>query len=203
MTMIKNIALALVSVAAVSGLALAGDPKAGAPAPKADAPKATPTAPAKMEAPKPPQELADMAKGMAGTWKCTGKALGEDMKTMGDLTGTAKIALEMNGWWVHLTYDAKMGKMPFHFEEYTTFEAASKKWHRVMMEVMGGVNEGWSTGATGGKIDWELTTHGMMGDGMFRDHEDISDAKAPKMWGEMSMDKGKTWTKVYEQTCKK
>jgi hypothetical protein len=44
----------------------------------------------------------------------------------------------------------------------------------------------------------------MMGEVMFRDHEDMSDPKAGvKQWGEFSMDKGKTWTKVYELTCKK
>jgi hypothetical protein len=32
----------------------------------------------------------------------------------------------------------------------------------------------------------------------------MSDPKAgAKFWGEFSMDKGKTWTKVYEMTCKK
>ena len=44
----------------------------------------------------------------------------------------------------------------------------------------------------------------MMGAGTFKDHVDMTDAKAGvKMWGEMSMDKGKTWKKVYEMTCKK
>jgi hypothetical protein len=38
---------------------------------------------------------------------------------------------------------------------------------------------------------------------MFRDHEDVSNPKEFKSWGEMSMDKGKTWMKVYEQSCKK
>ena len=198
--------VAMVSMVAVSGLAFAGDPKAGAPAPKADAKDAkAPAADAKkMEMPKAPQELADMIKGMQGTWKCSGKVLGEDMKTMTDMTGTAKIAaLEMNGFWAHMTYDAKMGKMPFHFEEYTTYDAASKQWRRVMMENGGGMNMGTSAGAKDGKIDWELATKGPMGDGMFRDHEDVSNPKEFKSWGEMSMDKGKTWMKVYEQSCKK
>ena len=193
--MIKNIAIALVTVAGLSGLAVAGDPKAATGA------AATP---AKMEAPKPPQELADMAKNMTGTWKCTGQALGEDMKTMGPLNGTAKLKLEFSGYWMHNTYDAKMGKMPFHFEEYTTFDTQAKTWRRVMVESMGGTDVGTSAGPKDNKMDWDLATQGMMGAGMFRDHEDWSDMKAGfKSWGEMSMDKGKTWTKVYEQTCKK
>jgi hypothetical protein len=43
-----------------------------------------------------------------------------------------------------------------------------------------------------------------MGEAMFRDHEDLTDPKVgAKMWGEMSTDKGKSWVKVYEMTCKK
>ena len=203
MNKLTMVAVALVSM---SGLALAGDakdPKAGAP--KADAPKGgAPATPAKMEMPKAPQELADMSKAMAGTWKCTGKSLGMDMKTMEDMTSTAKLSLEMAGYWMHLTYDAKMGKMPFHFEEFTTVDSASKQWRRVMVESGGGQNIGTSTGPKDNKMDWELATTGAMGAGMFKDHEDWSDLKAGfKSWGEMSMDKGKTWTKVYEQTCKK
>jgi hypothetical protein len=44
---------------------------------------------------------------------------------------------------------------------------------------------------------------GGMGAGMFKDHGDMTDKKVGMhMWGEMSMDKGKTWVKVYDMTCK-
>ncbi len=165
---------------------------------------AKPAEAAKKEAPKPPKELADMAKAMAGTWKCSGKSLGEDMKTMADMTGTAKVKLVMDGYWLHVSYDAKMGKMPFHFDSYSTVDAASHQWRRVMVESLGGQSVGTSSGPKDNKMDWELQSIGMMGAGLFRDHEDWTDLKAGyKSWGEMSMDKGKTWVKVYEQTCKK
>jgi len=55
-----------------------------------------------------------------------------------------------------------------------------------------------------GKMTAMSDTYGPHGQGMMRENLDMSDAKAGiKMMGEMSMDKGKTWTKVYEQTCKK
>lgn len=158
----------------------------------------------KMAMPKPPQELADMAKSMSGTWKCTGKALGEDMKTMQDMKGTAKPKLAMNGYWLQLSYEAKMGKMPYRFESYITVDAASHQWRRVMVDGFGGQSVGTSTGPKDNKMDWNLESTGPMGASMFRDHEDWSDLKAGyKTWGEMSMDKGKTWVKVYEQICKK
>jgi hypothetical protein len=121
------------------------------------------------------------------------------------MTGRMKIALSADKWWLQSTFDSKMGKDPFHFESYTTFDAAAKKWRRVMVETGGGWLNGESAGMKDNKIDWDMTSHSpMMGESMFRDHEDLTDPKAGvKMWGEFSADKGKTWTKVYEMTCKK
>jgi hypothetical protein len=54
-----------------------------------------------------------------------------------------------------------------------------------------------------GKLEATWDTMGGMGAGMFKDHGDMTDKKVgTHMWGEMSMDKGKTWTKVYDMTCK-
>jgi hypothetical protein len=203
---------------AMTALAFGGDPKAdpkAAPA-KAD-PKGAPAAPAPtgkdagggMPEMKPPAELAAMAKSMAGTWTCKGQGMGHDMK-MTDMTATMKSNLEMGGYWIHETFDAKMGKEPFHFEAYTKYDAKEKKLDRVMVEQGGG----WSSGEAamtncgaapnGCKMDFELQSHGPMGDFPFKDHVDATDLKAGvKAWGEFTMDKGKTWTKVYEMTCKK
>lgn len=196
----NKFSMVMVSLVGVAGVAAAGPGAGSAAAPaKADA-KAE--AGAMMKA---PTELADMAKGMTGTYKCKGQALGHDMKTMVDMTGTMKAGkLENENWWIHDVFDATMGKDKFHFDSYVTYDASSKKWHRVMVETGGGYGVGDSAGMTGGKLDWELAYHGMMGESMFRDHLDASDPKAGvKAWGENSMDKGKTWTKIYEQTCKK
>jgi hypothetical protein len=188
--------MVVVSLVGVAGVAAAG-PGAGSAA-----------APAKADAGmmmKAPTEIADMAKSMAGTWRCKGQVLGHDMKTMVDMAGTMKGGkLENDNWWIHDTFDSSMGKEKFHFDSYVTYDTNSKKWHRVMIESGGAYGVGDSAGMTGGKLDWDLAYHTGMGESMFRDHLDASDAKAGvKAWGEMSMDKGKTWTKVYEQTCKK
>jgi hypothetical protein len=150
----------------------------------------------------PPADLVKAAKEMAGTWKCTGNGMGMDGK-MGTMTATMTSKTEMGGWWIHDSFDAKMGSTPFHFESYTTFDAASKKWHRIMAEVGGGYSTGDAASTTPGKMDFELASHGMMGDAMFKDHIDATDPKAVKAMGEMSMDKGKTYNKVYDMTCKK
>lgn len=155
-----------------------------------------------MQPPPAPKELADMAKNMGGTWNCTGTAFAPNGKDKTDLKGTMKSALEMNGMWIHDTFDAKMGTMPFHFEAYTTYDATGKHYHRAMIESFGGLSEGEGK-LNGTKIDFDLDTHDSHGDGKFKDHVDFTDLKAVKAAGEMSMDKGKTWTKVYEMTCKK
>ena len=204
----KKLSIVMVALGGLAGVAMAqkAGGSAATPAPKADAKAGSAVSGSDMYSMKAPTEIADMAKQMAGTWKCKGQGLGPDMKTMIDMTGTMKAGkLEAENWWIHDTWDSTMGKSgKYHFDSYVTYDPASKKWHRVMLETGGGYSTGDSAGMTGGKMDWDLTTHSPMGEAMFRDHLDTSDAKAGmKTWGEASMDKGKSWTKVYEVTCKK
>lgn len=184
-----KLSIVMVSLASVSGVAAAGSGSGDASG----------------AAMKAPAEIAAMAKEMGGTLRCKGQAVGHDMKTMVDMTGTWKGGkLESDNWWVHETFDSAMGKEKYHFDSYVTYDPGSKKWRRVMIETGGGYSVGDSTGMTGGKLDWDMTSNSPMGQAMFRDHIDASDAKAGvKTWGELSLDKGKTWTKIYEQTCKK
>ena len=198
MNTFSRVAIAMVGM---TGLAVAQ--------PKTDAPKAgdAKAGDAKAGAAQdmgPPAELATVAKMAAGTWHCKGQGMDRSQK-MADLTGTMAIKLDINNWWLHGTFDSKMGKESFHFESFSTFNPATKKWTRVMVESGGNWASGESAGEKDHKIDWELATHSpAMGDGAFRDHEDLSDPKAgARMWGEFSPDKGKTWVKVYEMACKK
>ena len=151
----------------------------------------------------PPKELADMAKASSGSWTCKGQGMDHTMK-MAEMTGKMKIALSADKWWLQASFDSKMGKEPFHFESFTTYDAAAKKWKRVMVESGGAWSTGESAGMKDNKIDWDLASHTAMGDAMFRDHLDMSDPKVgAKAKGEVSTDKGKNWMTVYEMTCKK
>jgi hypothetical protein len=212
--MMKTFSRVAIAMVGMTGL-VAAQPKAADPkmAPKADAKTPDAKAPA-AGAPemKPPQELADLAKAAAGNWKCKGQGMDHTSKMI-EMTGTSTVKLDVDNWWLHSSFSSKMGKEPFHFESFTTFDAASKKWKRVMVESGGGWSSGESDGMKDNKMDWNLTSHvpgamaammGGMTEMMFRDHEDMSDAKAGlKQWGEFSPDKGKTWVKVYDITCKK
>jgi hypothetical protein len=172
--------------------------------PKPADPKAAAKEPAAGGMPdmKPPPELAEMAKAATGTWHCKGQGMDHTMK-MADMTATMKVKSALNGWWINGSFESKMGKEPFAFEDYTTLDPQTKKWKRIMIESGGNWASGESAGMKDNKVDWELTTHSpMMGDGQFRDHEDFSDPKAgAKMSGEINI-QGK-WTKIYEMACKK
>src|SRR3954468_17319818 len=201
MTTFSRAALALVGM---TGLA-AAQPKADAPRPDAKPADAKPADAKPADAKQdlvPPAELAMAAKMAAGTWHCKGQGIDRNQK-MTDLTGTMSIRLDVNNWWLHATFDSRMGREAFHFESFSTFHPATKKWTRVMVESGGNWASGESAGEKDKKLDWELATHSpAMGDGMFRDHEDLSDPKAgAKMSGEFSPDKGKTWVKVYDIAC--
>lgn len=152
---------------------------------------------------KPPAELAEVAKATTGTWKCKGQGMDHTMKMI-DMTGTLTNKLDLDNWWLHGSFASRMGREGYHFESFTTFDPAAKKWNRVLVESGGAWSTGQSDGMKDNKVDWELSMHTAMGEAMFRDHEDVSDPKTgARMWGEFSIDKGKTWTKVYDMTCKK
>jgi hypothetical protein len=150
----------------------------------------------------PPPELAAAAKASAGTWKCKGQGMDHTMKMI-DTTGTLKIKLDLDNWWLHASYDSMMGKEGFHFESFSTFDAQAKKWKRVLIETGGGWSSGESDGMKDNKLDWTLSMHSPRGDIAFRDHQDMTDPKAGmKLSGEFTAD-GKTWTTVYTLACKK
>ena len=193
-------------VVGLTGGALAGDPKTGgAPAPTkektADAPK---EAPKKMEPMKAPQELTDMAKHMAGTWKCTGKAAMDPSKPgeMADMKATMKFKSDLGGWWINGTLDSAM----FKGQMWITYDPMAKKYYQFMMDSMGGSETRTSTGTKDGKSVWEGDARSPMpgmGAAKARETDDMTDPKAVKMTGEYSMDGGKTWVKGWETTCKK
>jgi hypothetical protein len=85
-----------------------------------------------------------------------------------------------------------------------TWDAKAAKWRSVGMGNDGTLMVG-TADMKDNKFESVSDSYGgMMGNGKFREHGDMTDPKAGmKMSGEMSMDGGKTWNKVYEMTCKK
>lgn len=211
---------ALVMMVALGGVALAqpagGSAKAPAPAggsAKAPAPAggAKPADMAKapeMGPPKPAPEIAELAKAMAGNWKCTGKVAMDPANptAMTDMKGTYKSSVDLDKFWVKGEWTSTVGKMKSRGFLYTTYDAAAKKWFRHSMDTMGMGGMEWSTGlpagAKEGKVTWEGDSHGM---GMMmktRNTEELA-AKSMTMTSEMSMDGGKKWMTGMTMTCTK
>lgn len=159
----------------------------------------TPKAP---EVPKPPQEVADMAKAMSGSWTCSGKA---DMGgTMLDVKGTVTHKIDLEGWWIQTTITSTAGKMPgaMHMTFMTTYDGASKKWYRETANSMGGHGTAWGTQADK-KMSWEGEGRFSGTDVKSRYAEETVSAKEVHLSGEYSKDGGKTWKPDHDVSCKK
>lgn len=224
----KTFSITMISVLAMSGVALAqgtakGSGAAGATVgagatvqaktgatttagAKAGATAQTGAA-VKMEVPKPPAEIAASLKAMGARGRCTGTGLGHDMKTMVDFKGVTTNKKTLDGWWIQSSMTGTVGKgktsTKMKMESYMTYDTAAGKWRTLGVMNDGSSMQGWAEMKDG---KWEGTSEmtGPMGSGQFREHGDMTNPKAGMtMWGEISMDKGKTWIKVYEMTCKK
>ncbi|HSD86557.1 MAG TPA: hypothetical protein VLB44_03545 [Kofleriaceae bacterium] len=222
----KKISIAFVSIVAMAGVAGAqqkgsGAAPAGGAAAGAKAGAGSAAAPAKpdakagaggaaaaapMEMPKPPAEIAAALKAMGARANCTGTGVGPDMKTEVPFKGTMTHKSDLDGWWIHGSVNATMGTgktaMKFKLEMYQTYDPKMGKWR-----ITGVSNDGGNMAGTGDMKDgkWESTSDlwTNMGQAMMREHGDMTDKKAGMhMWGEASMDKGKTWNKMYDMTCK-
>jgi hypothetical protein len=89
-------------------------------------------------------------------------------------------------------------------ESFTTFDGAAKKWRRVSILNDGAQMVGTAEPMKDMKMEFGLDTWSPLGAGQFKDHVDMSDLKkGAHLWGEMSVDRGKTWLPVYDMVCKR
>jgi hypothetical protein len=182
-------------------------PAAGAPAGKMEPAKpgeVKPAEPPKMEAPKPAPEIAELLKQMQGAWKCSGTANGPNGQSMPmDFTITFKA--DIDKFWIRGDMAAKKTKaspFAFKFTSYTTFDAATKKWVRVMVDNTGGWEQASSAGLTNGQMLWEGKGAGMGMSFSTKHTEEIKGPKEVHLSGQMSPD-GKQWMPMYDASCKK
>lgn len=191
-----NKLISIVAVLAVSGVATADDKK---PEPKKpEAKKPEPKEAPKMEMPKPGPELAEMAKAMAGNWKCTGKAMDPSGAPMDFKNVSLKESLDLEKFWIKGEMTGQIGPMKVRMVDYVTYDAGQKKWFRLAVDNHGGQETNWST--DGKTWDGEMR---MMGSTM--KSKTTVETVSPKEWkvtAQMSMD-GKKWAPGFEMTCKK
>lgn len=189
----SQIAIALMTMSSVA----IAQPKSDKAAPPAKETKpAMPTVPA---------ELTAFAKVFTGTWKCKGESVEHDGSKVA-ITATNRTKLDLDKWWLTESVEVKGMKMgSYKMTTFTTYDATSKKWRRLAMDNFGSQMVGTADATPMGQpMVFNLDSLGPMGSSRFRDHIDASDLKAGlEVWGELSTDKGKSWNKIYEMTCKK
>ncbi|HUQ01286.1 MAG TPA: hypothetical protein VM261_02270 [Kofleriaceae bacterium] len=177
-------------------------PPPAKPTPPPAPPVTQPAPPAAPAMPAPSAEVAAVVKANTGTWKCTGKAMMPDGTAM-DMKATMKAKFALDKFWAQMSF-AETKKNGYKFESYRTFDG--KKWHDITVDNMGGHSVSTSDGPKDGKTTWTgVSRDPMMGEHAVKHHEEAvgTTGKEMKVWGEYSMDKGKTWTKGYEAACKK
>ncbi len=156
---------------------------------------------------KPAPQLADYAKIVSGTMKCTGSSVGPDGKPI-PFSGTFTSKIDLDGWWIHETFDGFEGTgatgHKYKFESFATFDPSTKKWRRVFVDNWGAQMFGTSDDLVNGKFEAVYEMQGNTLKGTAKDSVDISDPKKGVQFsGQSSKDGGKTWTKTYELSCKK
>jgi hypothetical protein len=210
-------AIAIAAVLALAATAVAdqakapaGSAAAGAPAPHAAAvvaPMPPKQPPAPMPEMKPAQEVTDAAKVMVGSYKCKGVDFNPDGSSRPSLL-TMKISTELGGYYILVDLQEQKSKdnpTPFVAKMYRTFDAGSKKWiDTIIASAPGGPMTMNTTDTMGGQVTWTGTAS-MMGQTFTEKSHEEPDAKTKSvhLWGEVSLDGGKTFAKEYDVTCKK
>lgn len=146
-----------------------------------------------------PDELMEAAKVLTGTWKCRGEVEGAAV------TGTNKVKVELDRWWLVETFELKAASQRLRVTTYTTYDPTARKWRRVGFDNAGNQMLGTAEAESASvPITFNLDLLGPGGSAHLRAHLDASEPKVgARMWGELSRDKGKSWTKAYDVTCKR
>ena len=209
-----KVAAALALAFAMSAAARADQPKpkpsggstAGAPAAVMRPPD--PPKPPPMPEMKPAPEIAAAAKLMIGSYTCKGVDMNPDGSSRPSVA-KMKISVELNGYYILVDLAEQKSKdnaTPLQAKMYRTYDATSKKWtNTIIATAPGGPETMTSTDAMGtGPVTW--TGSGTYAGQSFteRSHEEPdASTKSVHVWGEFSMDGGKTFQKDYDTTCKK
>jgi hypothetical protein len=162
------------------------------------------TTPAPVAPAKPPPEIADMLKSVQGTWTCDGTTTGADNKPQ-----KIKIALagkaDLEGFWIHDSMSIGPIKTPtFRAESFVTYDPTTKRWRCVAVMSDGTQIVGNTETMKDMKMDFTFDAVDATATSTFRGHLDASDLrKGLHATGDVSKDKGKTWSPVYDVTCKR
>ncbi len=209
MRKISTTAVAMLAIAAFAGHARAADDKkkGSKDGEKPADDESKPAAGSAMPMPDPDPTFLAAAKKMVGNWKCKGNGYAPDGTAM-PTTATMKYSLDLDKMWLkgQLTIPKSKGmKRAMKDTSYRTYSAQDKKWYEVSVSNMGGWSSATSSGPdAGGKTEWDVTTNMFGQTFSAHDYEEPGTKKnTMHIWGEVSMDGGKSFVKEFDVTCSK
>lgn len=155
----------------------------------------------------PPVEVTQMLKSMAGTWRCTGTAPGPDGADL-PLAGTWKTTAELDGAWARDAFDGMLGKgktaTRLRLEVFTTYDPATRKWRELAIDGAGASYLAHSDGMRDLKMELAGDAEDDHGAAQLRGQLDMSNLKTgAHRRVEVSRDRGRTWTPIYDLVCKR
>ena len=151
--------------------------------------------------PGPAHEIGDLAKLVAGSWKCSGTV--EKLPVVGTMTSK----LDVGGAWIHesmtLTVGDPKAGMTVSLEGFNTYSAASKTWRRLAVDSMGNHMLGTAPATADHKFEWAMEVTQPAGPPVLqRAHTDMSNpAKGIKIAIDESPDHCKTWIPGLSALC--
>jgi hypothetical protein len=145
-----------------------------------------------------------MLKSVQGTWSCDGTLTGPDGKPQ-KVKATMVRKGDLDGFWIHDSISVGPAKTPtFRIESFTTYDPMIKRWRRVEVSSEGAQMIGTADTMKDLKMDFTFDTVDASGAASLREHVDASDLrKGLHLTGELSRDKGKSWSPDYDMTCKR
>ena len=138
-----------------------------------------------------PADLVGLAARVAGKWRCTGTGS----------RATSTIKLELGKQWLVETFDAQIGGKKHQHVAYTTYDAKTDTWQRVTFDSAGVMLAGISSDMSGDGVTWNMSDPRT--GAQVRDQVEMSDPKRVTLSRSTSPDQGKSWSKLFELTCKK
>jgi hypothetical protein len=205
----KSWALAIVGLLASTSASVA-KPKPVKPKAKAKVqtladdppPPAAPPRKAPPSMARPTAEVAELAKALIGTWRCTGTLPGarEDDPAI-ELTAVLRYRFDVEKVWLHDELEAKTDAASWRLEGFVTYDPSVKAWRRVGIGGDGGYLIATAPAVKDHLLTWDGTIEGPRGAASLRERVDLADPKALKLTRERSTDQGQTWAPTLQLSC--
>ena len=154
--------------------------------------------------PLPAQEVTDLAKTLAGRYRCKGTIANAE-GGLRNTTAKLKVSTDLDGYWIafDLDEDKTAADYPLAIHMDRTYSSGVRAWQGVMLDNRGNLSETTADHADEQASTWLGTTHKDGAKVLVRTHEERDDrAGQIRLWNELSAD-GQAYRIQFDLTCTK